>query len=362
VETDGARPGDPVVAFTTSGSTGRPKLAAHDHATTIRHIEAAATAFRVTPASVGLLALPVCGTFGFVTLLSMLAGGGRVVIPPRFEVAEAAGLIETHRVTHLNASDDMILALLAQDRDLGSWAEGVFADFTGRGEESATAAEKVGARLTGVYGSSETFALLTRWPAELPLPERARNGGIPVDPAVEVRVVDPESGVPIEAGSAGELQIRGPSVLTGYIRADGLADPPLVDGGWLPTGDLAEMAPDGGFVYLARLGDTLRLAGFLTDPVEIEQRLLGHPRVRGAQVVGARKPAGGDAAVAFVIRDGDVEEAELVAHCRAGLANYKVPARVVFVEAFPTVDGANGVKILKPALRQQAAALDLGSG
>src|SRR5439155_12732751 len=114
---------------------------------------------------------------------------------------------------------------------------------------------------------------------------------------------------------------------------------------------------DGGFTYLARLGDALRLAGFLTHPVEIEQRLLTHPAVTGAQVVGVPSRGGGEVAVAFVTIGGRVGEVELMEHCRQGLANYKVPVRVVPVEAFPTVEGANGVKVRKTDLRDQATIL-----
>ncbi len=299
----------------------------------------------------------MCGTFGFVSLLSVLGAGGRTVVAERFDPSEAATLVERYRVTHLNGSDDMLLAVLDQGRDSTSWRHGVHAEFTGRGEEAVARADAVGTRLTGVYGSSETFALLARWPPDSPVSDRARSGGIPVDAATQARAVDPATGTVLPPEEPGELQLRGPSVLDGYLVEEGIAPPPLTVDGWLPTGDLGSVWPDGSFVYLARLGDALRLAGFLTDPVEIEQRLLTHPAVRGAQVVGAPKPAGGEVAVAFVVADRAVGEAELLDHCRQGLANYKVPARVVLVDAFPTVDGANGVKIRKTELREWAGRL-----
>jgi acyl-CoA synthetase (AMP-forming)/AMP-acid ligase II len=151
---DLARPDDLAVAFTTSGTTGRPKLAAHDHTTTIRHLQAAAASLRVDSEAVALLTLPFCGTFGFVSALAILAGGGRVVVADRFDPAQSAVLMERHRVTHVNGSDDMLLALLAQGRDLTSWRHGVHAEFNGRGIECVARAEQVGARVTGVYGSS----------------------------------------------------------------------------------------------------------------------------------------------------------------------------------------------------------------
>lgn len=347
VSDDRAAPGDLLVAFTTSGTTGRPKLAGHDHATTVRHLRAAGRSLEAEPGSTGLLSLPFCGTFGFVSLLAVLSGGGRVIVPPRFESVEAATLIERFRATHFNGSDDMLLAVCAAGRDLSSWRQGVHAEFTGRGLECVRRAEEFGARITGVYGSSETFALLTRRSPSENAEMRARNGGRPVDPATEARIVE------------GELQLRGPSVLSAYLDEGSTIPPPLLDEGWFRTGDLGVAEPGGGFLYLARQGDALRLAGFLTDPAEIEQQLLSHPAVTGAQVVGAAPAGAAELAVAFVTIDGTVTEAALVSHCRRRLANYKVPARVVVIEAFPTVDGANGVKIRKAELRRLAGELDL---
>jgi fatty-acyl-CoA synthase len=297
---------------------------------------------------VALLALPLCGTFGFVSLFSMLDGGGRVLIPATFQASRAAAFMEECDVTHFNASDDMILRIVGEGRDLSSWRHGVTAEFTGRGLESVSAAEAFGARITGVYGSSETFAVLFRRPAAQPTIARARNGGLPIDTAMEVRAAE------------AEIHLRGPSVLAGYLVEEGIAPPTLTADGWFPTGDLGTVDGDGGFTYLARLGDALRLAGFLTDPAEIEQHLLTHPAVTGAQVVGVPLSGQGEVAVGFVTVGRRVDESELLDHCRRGLANYKVPTRVVIVNAFPTVQGANGVKVLKNDLREQATTIMVG--
>jgi acyl-CoA synthetase (AMP-forming)/AMP-acid ligase II len=359
VSRDRASPEDLLVAFSTSGTTGRPKLAAHDHATTIRHLQATARSQEVGIGSTALLTLPFCGTFGFVSAMAVLAGGGRVIVPSHFVPAVAAELIERYGVTHLNGSDDMLLAVLDMDRNLTSWRHGVHAEFTGRGLDCVAAAEAVGARLTGVYGSSETFALLARWSTQLPTGERARNGGVLVDHSMQVRAVDSATGRPVAFGVAGELQLRGPSVLTAYLEEDGTAPPALTPDGWFPTGDLGVVEGDRQFVYLTRFGDALRLAGFLTDPAEIEQHLLEHPAVTGAQVVGVRSERGREVAVAFVTVSTPTEEGALLAHCATDLANYKVPVRIVTLEGFPLVDGPNGVKIRRAELRARAGALGL---
>ena len=177
VDSDLASPDDLLVVSTTSGTTGKPKLAAHDHATTLRHLAATAASLEVTPTSTGALVLPFCGTFGFVSAMSMLAGGGRLVVCDRFDAAATAALVEKYGVTHLNGSDDMLIAVIDSGRNLSSWAHGVQAEFTGRGLEAVRRAEEVGCRITGVYGSSETFALLARRPEHEPTLLRSRAGG-----------------------------------------------------------------------------------------------------------------------------------------------------------------------------------------
>jgi acyl-CoA synthetase (AMP-forming)/AMP-acid ligase II len=193
----------------------------------------------------------------------------------------------------------MVLGVARSGADLSSWRRGVQAEFTGQGLASVRAAEDVGALVSGGYGSSETFAIMFFEPANLPTEERTRSGGFPLDPASEARFVD------------GEMQLRGPCVTNAYLVEEGTESPPLTDDGWFCTGDLGVVEDDGSFTYLARLGDALRLSGFLTDPAEIEQHLRTHPAVTGAQVVGAPLDGKGDVAVAFVTVSSPVEEATL---------------------------------------------------
>jgi fatty-acyl-CoA synthase len=106
------------------------------------------------------------------------------------------------------------------------------------------------------------------------------------------------------------------------------------------------------------MGDSLRLRGYLVNPSEIENELMRHPAVSGAQVVGLKVPGQGDVAVAYVtLHASDPGEAALQAHCKAQLANYKIPHRVVVVDDFPIVNGPNGGKIQKRVLREWAREL-----
>jgi acyl-CoA synthetase (AMP-forming)/AMP-acid ligase II len=346
------RPEDPVAYFTTSGSTGAPKLAGHPQAAVVEHAVNVARAFDMRPGDAVHLALPLCGVFGFSAAFGMLAAGGTCVLEPVFDPDRMARDVAAHRITHLVGGDDLLGRLM--ELDPPAWPacrRGAVADFGGRAMDVARWADGRGIALSGVYGSSELFALISTWPAELPLHERVPAGGVPVSPGIEVRAVDPETGVVCAPGETGELQFRGYPVTSGYLG--GPAVP--VDGeGWFASGDLGSTTAAGAFHYRCRAGDALRLRGFLVEPAEIESFLLEQDGVDGAKVVGAD-----GVAVAFVtLRSGAaLTGEELQDRCRAALAAFKVPARIEVLDAFPVTTGTNGTKIRTAELRERAAQL-----
>jgi fatty-acyl-CoA synthase len=132
----------------------------------------------------------------------------------------------------------------------------------------------------------------------------------------------------------------------------------FTEDGFFRTGDLGMTHAGGAFTFLSRMGDVLRLGGFLVNPQEIEDYVQGHAAVDGCQVVGADGDRG-TVPVAFVIPAAGTRfsESDIAAHCRKGLAKYKVPARIVAVDAFPVTTGPNGVKIQRAKLRDRAQAL-----
>lgn len=361
---DDGRPGDVSNIFATSGSTGTPKLAMHRQTSIVTHARHDVTAFDMHPGEVSLCALPLCGVFGFNAAMSALASGSTTLLPDAFEPAAAAQAMARYGVTHWHAADNMIRGVLAAARESGlrldTWREGAFASFSGGGPELVREVQRAtGARITGVYGASELFALLSRWPPEWDAEARSVAGGFPVAADIVVRAVDSETGEVRAHGEPGELHFRGYCVAAGYFGNDEATAAVFTDDGWYRSGDLGSTRADGGFVYLSRLKDSLRLRGFLTDPAEIEAHLQTHPAVTLAQVVGAPDPDGGDIAVAFVelTPEAATDPGELVEHCRRDLANYKVPAAVHLVTDWPTVDGTNGVKIQRMRLRDRAAEL-----
>lgn len=161
----------------------------------------------------------------------------------------------------------------------------------------------------------------------------------------------------LPAGERGELQLRGTNVVTHYLGDAGEGAKAFTDDGWFRTGDLSEAVDDRTFAYICRIGDVLRLKGFMVDPAEIEMHLADHPEVVVAKVVGRPDAAGETEAVAFVVttRDATVTGEELREHVRADLARYKVPAEVRIVDDMPTTAGTNGRKIRAVTLREWAA-------
>lgn len=351
-------------AFTSSGTTGRPKIVLHTQRAELFHSFAVAERFGY--AGVGdeviFAALPLCGVFGFNTLLAGLAAGRPVVLQTVFNAREAITLIEQHRITHLNASDTMlrlILDALDDPHRVASWREAAFGAFTAA--DPMTLVERgvgLGKKLFQTYGSSESMAVST-YPVAGSGPERwALGGGVPVSPEYEARIRSVESGGLLSVGDPGEIELRGLNISPARLTADGVVAVAQSADGFHATGDLGRLQNGDDVVYLARLGDALRLGGFLVSPSEVESFLGGIPGVAEAQYVAVEwndvlTP------VAFVVAERGVAitEQRILAACSAGLAAFKNPRRVGVLASFPVMRGANGDKVQKGLLRELAREL-----
>ncbi|WP_296145241.1 MULTISPECIES: AMP-binding protein [unclassified Pseudonocardia] len=353
-------PGALAVAFTTSGSTGMPKLAAHSGRAVLDHAAADAAAIGLRDTDVMLCALPLSGVYGFNATTATLAAGGVCLFVPVFDADVVVDLMAAHRVTHVAAGDDMVLRLRAahdaRPRDLSAWRWWGAADFQGRLRELAEWAADLGVVTSGVYGASELFALLSMWPDAEPAPDRWRAGGRVAHPGIEVRVADPETGEPVADGTEGELQFRGSCVVDAYLGDPDRAAAVRRADGWFGSGDLGVLVDEGAFVYVCRMGDALRLRGFLVDPAEIEVRLAAHAGVDTAKVVGITADDGATIAIGFVTAaPGEAPDpAELREWCAQGLARFKIPETVHVVREMPTTSGTNGAKIRAAVLREWA--------
>ena len=352
---DTATPDAPCATYTTSGTTSGPKLVLHDQRAIAGHAQDARDRLGTAAAGSTLLAaVPLCGTFGNAAALAALAGGAHIVCVDRFDPDVCDALIRRHRVTHMVGGDDLLGRLAAAARMPHDTMRFFgFAAFHPTAAAAVVAATAAGLAPRAVYGSSELQALFAYAPDSNPL----AAGGVPVNAAARFAIRDPASGDELPDGVAGELCVRSPTQFLGYLDDPEATARATTADGLFRTGDLAHR--DGaGFVFHARAGDALRLGGFLVNPEEIEGFLQTLPGVAAAQVVGGVVD-GATRTVAFVrAAQGAVfDEAMLLRCCADRLARYKVPARIVAVDAFPITDSPNGPKIQRVRLREMAAAL-----
>lgn len=350
------------VIFTTSGTTKAPKFVCHAQAGVVQHARDVARGFELEiPGARVLQALPLCGVFGFTQALAALAAGAPMRMLPLFDAAEGARVMREEAITHANGGDDMLdrlLAACAEQRPFPHLRFFGYAKFNPALDDLVTRAESRGVIACGLYGMSEVHALYALQPRKLPPAERAKGGGELISPAAAVRICDPDTGRELPPGEHGEIELKGPSLLLEYYGNPEATREAFREGGWFRTGDLGYLDGHRRFCYVTRIGDVLRLGGFLTSPQEIEAVLEEHPAVQGAQVVGATL-ASEPVAIAFVVpaMGQAVDEAALREWCKARLAGYKIPRRFVEVAEFPTTPSANGTKIQRAKLREMAAAL-----
>jgi fatty-acyl-CoA synthase len=353
-----------VLCFTTSGTTSLPKFVLHTQSGLLQHADAVSEAFEYDQCSRVMASAPFCGAFGFATLGGALFTGHTVVCEPVSDAQSLLELVRIHDVTHTYANNALILQMLQQatdQKDFASTRLFGFASFAPASQELFDRAKNNGLALTGLYGSSELQALLAAQPladSDGDTSVRYEPGGAIVHRLGRVRARDPQSGRILPMGESGELEILTPSRLSGYLDNPQATREAFTDDGYYRTGDLGRCVSDRQFVFEARMGDSLRLAGFLVNPAEIEQTIETLPGVAACQVVAAQ--SGNKAVpVAFVILKADASALpeQWTSSCKRRMAGFKVPVHFEVVSAFPTIESANAVKIQKNRLRDMAQAI-----
>jgi fatty-acyl-CoA synthase len=263
-------------------------------------------------------------------------------------------MIKQHRVTLMHASGDIVAQLRAHSNEPIPYP--TIRRVLGVRAGQAAPADARGLKMIGIYGSSEMQAVLSKQDDEMTPEQREVGGGKLITQATRVRAVDLATGKTLPHGEQGELQFKGPSCMMGYYGNEAATREAFTTDGFFRSGDLGYTVAEGDFVFLSRIGDVLRLSGFLVNPMEIEAVLDAHPSVQVSQVVGIDGPRG-PLPVAWVqLKAGaTLDEAALTAHCAKQIANYKVPKFVLPITDFPFTPSANGNKIQKAKLRDMAA-------
>ena len=358
---EAGRPESGCVIFTTSGTTKAPKFVLHDQRTVMRHAHDVALAFGYdAPDTRVLVTAPLCGMFGFTNAMGALAAAAPIVMFPTFDAAESAQAALRHGVTHTHASDEMIGRMLEAVPGTPAFPSARvfgYASFSPAYADLPKRAEARGLTVVGVYGMSEVHALMARQNEAAPFAERVRAGGRCVAPEARVRARDVDSGMIQPHGVAGELELKAPSCMMGYFGDEAATRAAFTADGYLRSGDIGYCTAENAFVFLTRLGDVLRLGGFLVSPAEIEDVLQTHPSVALAQVVGVETAAGTKAFAFVIVKPGErFDEGALSKHCAARIAKFKVPVRMQSIDTFPVTPGANATKIQKAKLREIAQA------
>lgn len=351
----------PCIIVSSSGTTSVPKLIVHGQSNIALHAQDAAASFGIDRDCSVLLALPMCGAFGYTVAMATLAAGARLVLHEAFDPARTASTLQQQLITHMFGTNDMVEKMIAplpftwHPKALRMFGH---ANFVPGLDELPDRAQQLGIPMVGCFGMSETLALFAHQDPKAPLPRRAQAGGIPVSTSSEVRVRVVETGALAAPMEPGELEFRGPYMMQEYLGNPEATAKAFTPDGFLRSGDQGYVNGDGGFTHVSRLGDVLRIGGFLVNPAEIEEAVLGQSGASACQVV-AVNAAGSARPVAFVIPapQRPVDESVIKAELQKQIARYKVPIRIFSVESFPFTMGPNGKKVKRNELRDLAQSL-----
>jgi fatty-acyl-CoA synthase len=359
---DGASAGDNAIILYSSGSTSRPKAIALAHYLVVENGFNIGERQGLGPDDKVLLSPPLFWAYGGVNALPATFGhGATLVLQGRFDAGEALDLIERHGCTSIYTLPGMTDALIRHPAFRPARTRSLRTGLTiGSPQDVIKAAETLGAaELCNVYGASETGGNCCVTHHDWPLERRANCQGLPL-PGVELRIVDEATGAARGPGEPGQVEVRGPYVMRGYVGASARHNASaFTPDGWFRTGDIGQLTEAGAFVFLGRSTEMIKRAGINVSPAEVEEVLMQHPAVAQAGVVGVPSEAD-ESIIAFVVLRGEARPgpAELAAHCRALASSYKVPDQFEIIDALPTtVTG----KLMRRDLKERAARLAQGS-
>lgn len=336
-----------------SGTTGLAKGVKLSHTNLVANVVQCRPVLDVEREDRVLALLPFFHIYGMTVLLNIaLKKRARLVTMPKFDLPEFLRIIQDTACTYLFIAPPIAVALakhpLVDQYDLSS----VRALLSGAAPLDTALANAVAARLkTRVrqgYGMTEMSPVSHVIPPErddIPL----GSIGVPVA-NVECRIVDVETGTDVAAGESGELLVRGPNIMLGYLGRDDATRDTLDADGFLHTGDIARVDDDGVFWIVDRLKELIKYKGYQVAPAELEALLLTHPLIADAAVVGAPDDDGQEVPKAFVVKvaDADLDEDAVMAFVEEHVAPHKKVRQVAFIEVVPK---SSSGKILRKDLK-----------
>jgi long-chain acyl-CoA synthetase len=327
---------DPAVMIYTAGLTGKPMGAVLTHRNLVTQSVLLRDMTRGNERDRGLCLIPLFHSFGAVAnMLGTLSIGAGLVMVDQFKMDGIFRTIAREHITYIAAVPRVFLGMFIYDAadnyDLGSLRVCITGGSTMPAEFFDTFEKKFGVKLLEGYGLTEAAPVCSF--SRIDMVQKPGSIGTPV-PEVEVRVVD-DAGRELPVGRTGELAVRGPNVMKGYYKNRDVTDE-VIRGGWLYTGDLARIDEDG-YIFLAgRKKRMIITSGFNVYPREVEDVLILHDAVASAKVMGKPDMMKGETVKALIVKKGgmEVDEREIMKHCRTYLSPYKTPRTVEFVESF----------------------------
>ncbi|HEY0637044.1 MAG TPA: 4-coumarate--CoA ligase family protein [Pseudonocardiaceae bacterium] len=347
------RPDDLAVLPYSSGTTGLAKGVMLTHRNLVANVEQAKAVLRVQPGVRILAVLPFFHIYGMTIMMNVgLATGSAVVTMPRFDLADFLRVISEHRVDRIYIAPPVAVALakhpMVDEYDLSC----VDIIFSGAAPLDADLAEAVGKRLgcrmRQGYGMTELSPLSHSIPIDR---DDISPGTVGVlVPNMEARLVDPATGEDVGTDTPGELWLRGPNVMTGYLNNPEATAATIDPDGWLHTGDVATVDADGIYSIVDRVKELIKYKGYQVPPAELEALLLSHPAIADAAVIGVRDEDGEEVPKAFVVRQptADLDADTVMTFVADRVAPHKKVRVVEFIDAIPK--SASG-KILRKDLR-----------
>ena len=334
-----------------SGTTGNPKGVMLTHHNLVSNLVQGSSVVAAEPDDVVIAVLPYFHLYGLQILINFnLRLGATTVSLPRFDLEQFLQVMQDHAITRAYLVPPIVLALakhpLVDKYDL-SKLKTIVSGAAPLSEELANeATDRLGAEILQGYGMTETSPA-----THVALEGSGKPGSVGgLVPSSECRVVDVSTGEDVEPGESGEIWVRGPHIMKGYLNNPEATAETIDDDGWLHTGDIGYMDEDGDFYIVDRLKELIKYKGFQVPPAELEGLLLSHPAVADSAVIPVPDDEAGEIPKAFVVLKPGAEAtaSELQDFVAGQVASFKQIRELEFIDAIPK---AISGKILRRVLR-----------
>jgi acyl-CoA synthetase (AMP-forming)/AMP-acid ligase II len=343
-----------------SGTSGKPKAVMLTHECLMAQCHQYLAVQDHRAGDKTLAVLPFFHIYGLVLILMVaLRNGNPLVVLTRFELEAFLAAIAKYRVTLAPLVPPIVVALAKHPAVSGYDLSGLRYVMCGAaplgGDVEAACADRLGCLVMQGYGMTELSGASHVHPLD---PARIKRGSVGfLVPGLEARIVDPESGHDLPDGERGELWLRGPNVMKGYLNRPEATAATLDRDGWLHTGDITYQDPDGYYYVVDRVKELIKYKGHQVAPADLEAVLLTHPSIADAAVIPSPCPDAGEVPKAFIVSKGSLTADQIISYVADRVSPLDKVRRVEFVDAIPKSPSG---KILRRILVERERAATTG--